>query len=408
LSQPRSYSFKTIFSTVIWVLLGCGTVILLVAAMKQKNNSRCFGLEIKITGVQNNFFIDKIDVIRFLERTVGKPEGRLMSSFDLYRLEAMLEKNEWIKNAELFFDNNEKLVVNILEREPVARIFAVDGSSFYIDTSTKKLSLSEKFSARVPVFTNFPVMAAVHSKADSNLLNDVKDLGDFILHDPFWMAQIDQVNITSGGTFELIPKVGNQLIVFGTAENCKEKFDHLLLFYKKVESKVGWNKYSQINVSFKGQIIGVKRGAEEIKMDSLRTIQLMKTLAANAQSQATDSASNIQLVQPLDDNSVPVAASGDETFPEEQSPLPAPHENESIKPKTNTPIISTHVPEKPFWQPVVKSSTPVLKKVKPPVFKSIEKPNPYLHKPPAKLITKKPADKPKGKPKAVMPPPNDY
>ena len=134
----------------------------------------------------------------------------------------------------------------------------------------------------------------------------------------------------------------------------------------------------------------------------------MKTLAANAQSQATDSARNIQLVQPPDDNSVPVAASGDETFPEEQSPLPAPYQNESLKPKTNTPIISTHVPEKPFWQPVVKSSTPVLKKVKPPVFKSIEKPNPYLHKPAAKLITKKPADKPKGKPKAVMPPHNDY
>ncbi|MBK6829167.1 MAG: hypothetical protein IPG86_20990 [Chitinophagaceae bacterium] len=60
------------------------------------------------------------------------------------------------------------------EREPVARIFTSGGNTFYIDSSNTMLPLSEKFSARLPVFTGFPSEAKVLSKADSNLLNDIK------------------------------------------------------------------------------------------------------------------------------------------------------------------------------------------------------------------------------------------
>jgi cell division protein FtsQ len=406
--QEYKYSFKKILGAATWTLLGFGTVILLVAAMKQKNISRCHGVEIKINGVQNNFFIDKSEVMRFLVKTEGKPEGRPTASFNLFRMEVLLEKNEWIKNAELFFDNNEKLIVNIQEREPVARIFADDGSSFYIDSTTKKLNLSEKFSAWVPVFTNFPIKNTVRSIPDSTLLAGIKNLGGYIVKDAFWMAQIDQVNITAEKTFEIIPKIGNQLIIFGTSENFKEKFDNLLIFYKNVESKVGWNKYSQINVAFRGQVIAVKRGAEDIKMDSLKTIQLMKTLAANAQKIASDTLNNIQLVQPQDDNNMPVSTATDENIPDEQSPGVAGRYPGNTTAKIKTPIISTHVAKKPTWQPEAKSKPAILKKVKFQIFKSFEEPNPPLKKPAPKQVIGRSGDKPKEKPKAVMQPNNDY
>ena len=71
-------------------------------------------------------------------------------------METELEKNVWIKTAELFFDNNEILQVTVQEREPVARVFTPRGTTFYIDNELAMLPLSEKFSARLPVFTNFP------------------------------------------------------------------------------------------------------------------------------------------------------------------------------------------------------------------------------------------------------------
>jgi cell division protein FtsQ len=149
-------------------------------------------------------------------------------------METELQKSKWIKKAELFFDNNNVLEVRISEREPIARIFTTSGLSFYLDSSLTRLPLSDKFSARLPVFTNFPTDVIVLSKEDSNLIKDIRILGGFIEANPFWMAQIDQVDISANRTFDLIPKLGNQIIHFGNAENYQEKFNNLLCFYKQV------------------------------------------------------------------------------------------------------------------------------------------------------------------------------
>jgi cell division protein FtsQ len=290
----------------MWILVGMGTVMLLVAAINKKKSECCAAVDIHISGVQNNFFIDKNDINNILRNySDTRLKGRPVSDFRLSAMENALQKNSWIRRAELYFDNNNVLVVNITEREPVARIFCSDGSSFYIDTARLRLPLSDKFSARVPVFTNFPTTNIVLSKEDSNLLSGIRTLGEYIANDPFWMAQIEQVDITPARTFEMIPKIGQQVILFGDGDNCVDKFKNLLLFYRQVESKTGWNKYSKINVQYSGQVIAEKRGEQEIKMDSLRTIQLMKLLVADALKQASDTLHTIQLVQPPEENNIP-------------------------------------------------------------------------------------------------------
>ncbi len=105
----------------------------------------------------------------------------------------------------------------------------------------------------------------------------------------FLMGMIDQVDITSSRSFEMIPKIGNQLIVFGDAADVKEKFDKLKLFYKNVISQTGWNHYSVINLQYKGQVVGKIRGADDVSADSLRTVQLMQLIALNAEIKASDS-----------------------------------------------------------------------------------------------------------------------
>ncbi|MEI9934022.1 MAG: hypothetical protein WDM71_04060 [Ferruginibacter sp.] len=47
---------------------------------------------------------------------------------------------------------------------------------FTIDSSLRRLPLSEKFSARIPVFTGFPSDRIILSQQDSSLLRDVKSV----------------------------------------------------------------------------------------------------------------------------------------------------------------------------------------------------------------------------------------
>src|SRR5665647_1866073 len=252
MSQTGKYKFKKILVAMVWILLGSGTIVLLVAAISRRNNESCVRIEVEISGVQNNFFIAKKDVISILEKTnKGRLEKKPLRSLDLSAMETELQKSSWIKNAELFFDNNDVLEVKITEREPIARVFTTSGMSFYLDSSLARLPLSDKFSARLPVFTNFPTDVIVLSKEDSILLNEIKSLSEFIGNDPFWMAQIDQIDITPERTFELVPKLGNQVIRFGNGDNYEEKFNKLFAFYKQVQTRTGWNRYSIIDVQYK-------------------------------------------------------------------------------------------------------------------------------------------------------------
>jgi cell division protein FtsQ len=126
-------------------------------------------------------------------------------------------------------------------------------------------------------------------KADSNLLRDILKVGLAIRSDSFLMAMIEQVDITPQRSFELIPKFGNSVIVFGDATNVAEKFYKLELFYKEVIVKAGWNKYSVVDVQYKNQVVANRKGAKEVAADSIRTLQLMKIIAEEAERMSADS-----------------------------------------------------------------------------------------------------------------------
>ncbi len=290
MENKKRYNVKNILLTTLWIGIGGAVAVLLVAAIRKKDAQHCKGIEINIKGVNNNFFVDKTDILNSITAIAnGNPVGKTIGSFNLRMMERELQKNTWVKTAQLFFDNNEMLQVSVNEREPVARVFTSTGTSFYIDKDDAMLPLSEKFSARLPVFTNFPSDKMVLSAADSDLLKDIKTVSLAIQKDSFRMAMIEQVDITPQRTFEMLPKMGNQVIVFGDATATEEKFDKLELFYKEIMVKAGWNHYSIINVQYKGQVVARRHGAEDVTADSLRTLQVMQMIAANAEKQASDS-----------------------------------------------------------------------------------------------------------------------
>ena len=278
------------FINLFWVLVGSASIVLLVSAVHNKEIKICRGVEINISGVSNNFFIDKTDVYNIIKNFGGdSTQKKSLVSIDLGRIEKALEKDVWVKNAELYFDNNNFLKVSVEEREPIARLFTVTGNTFYIDSSCMILPLSDKFSARLPVFTGFTSDARILAKDDSALLCSIKKMSIKILSDTFLMAMIDQVDINTNRSFELIPKLGKQRIIFGDATDVNSKFDKLKLFYKDVITQSGWNRYKTINLQYKNQVVASIRGKEDVVADSLRTMQIIKFIAEDAARKSADS-----------------------------------------------------------------------------------------------------------------------
>lgn len=363
---------KILFITV-WLCIGAGMFTLLLASISKKNKGVCAGYSITIKGPQNNFFIDQKDVEGLLRKvTKGNIKGQAISAINLKEIKRVLEKDSWINEAVLYFDNKDVLHVTIKEREPVARLFTISGSSFYIDSAAKKLPLSDKLSARVPVFTSFPDGKILRVK-DSVLLVNVKGIANYIFKNPFWQSQVAQIDITPEGTFEMIPVVGNHIVKLGDGENISNKFRRLMVFYKQVLSKTGFDKYKIIDVQYAGQVV-VSRYAANAKIDSIQLRRNVEKLL-----QQSRDAENDTVVRML-----PVV---ERTLANDDADSISLKESNQLivkeKEKSGAPAIAKPVPAK---KPEVKTVKPTVKENKPDA----------VEKKPKAVMPKKPVEDPDG------------
>ena len=271
---------------VFWIGLSVSALTLLIAAMEARSSKPCKDVNISIIAGANAMFVDKRDVRNVLDFIGGKLVGKSMKEFDLSKMEDSLESNPWVSSAELYFDNNRVLHVKVEEREPIARVFTAKGNSFYIDTTLTRLPLSEKFTPRLPVFTGFPSEKTKWKGSDSILLNQMKDISLFLAADSFWMAQIDQIDINPQKQFVMVPKVGEHTILFGDGADAAKKFRKLYAFYDEVMSKTGWNQYSTVHVGFRGQVVGTRKDAMEIRSDTTLARQLVKQMIKSQREEA--------------------------------------------------------------------------------------------------------------------------
>lgn len=258
----KKHSVKTFFTMLVWLCAVAGFLVLVVAAVRIRNKQACKGISVEITNAGDNFFVEKSDIRNLLlsDKSIN-PVGKNLDDINMQVLENKIKTNPWIRDAEIFIGNNNQLNIKVTQKSPVGRIFTRSGSSYYIDEEGEKIPLINKFTARVPVFTNFPsdTSAAAHV-ADSALFSQTVALSQFLIQDPFWMAMVDQVNINADRKFELIPKIGNQLIEFGDGTQIQEKFSKLLMFYQKAISTLGWERYDTIDIEYENEIVCSRNG----------------------------------------------------------------------------------------------------------------------------------------------------
>lgn len=274
-------TIKRIVLTALWVAITGGVITLLVAANGRQQKRHCQAVHITVKGMGERYFISKEDIAKWLRPDGASAlKGQPVEELDLARLEGSLEENAWIEDAELYFDRDDELHVLVTERQPIARVFARNGTSFYIDSAGMRLPLLPHISARVPVVTGYPSARKPAGPRDSAIVKDVRNLVQYISSHEFWGAQIAQIDIMPDWTLELMPTVGNHTIKVGSAEKVPEKLARLGVFYRKVLSRAGFDKYAVLDVQYAGQVVAVHRGTQA----AVDSVQLQKNIASLLQS----------------------------------------------------------------------------------------------------------------------------
>jgi len=240
----------------LWLLSIVVLSTLLSFASKSKYSSKCQEfIDVNINYKNGVYFLDKDDILNMVRFNGNKPiRGSRLSDIKTDSLESLIESNPYVAHANVFFNIQGNLLIDIEQRKPIVRVFNKDNVSYYFDVLQQKIPLSGKFTARVPVLSLLNNKEILPEK-----INALMRIVSVIQEDEFLSSFTEQLLIDEQKGFEIIPKIGDQIIVLGEAKRIEEKFNHLRLFYRHEALSRGWNRYKEIDLRFKNQIVCTKR-----------------------------------------------------------------------------------------------------------------------------------------------------
>jgi cell division protein FtsQ len=252
---------------IAWSLVMVLFVLFAGFAGRERSNIICSSVEIIIDGGEPvNGFVSESDVLEMLQSPERNPVGKKLSDINIAVLENRIRSNPYVAEAEVFSTIDGKVIFDIRQRLPLMRIINEFNEQFYIDSEGVFMPLSNKFTADVPVATHVPAVRMKHASLDLttppdsfSLLRHLFEISKYITQSDFWNAQTEQLHVNEQGDIELIPRIGDQVIVLGNSEKLEEKLSHLMHLYRQGFKARSWNDYSVINLKFSNQAVCTKK-----------------------------------------------------------------------------------------------------------------------------------------------------
>lgn len=224
---------------------------------RMKEDVTVSDIQISIDNIHENHYLDEKDVLRLMKLNMQNLRGADLSQLNFSEIETRIRQSPYVSDAQLYSDLKGNIMVNVSLRRPLARIVQSDGPDAYIGDDGTIMPLSEKFFSRV-VLVSGDFVSRFLKLDNITEIEEGKQLMvmlNTINADPFWAAQIAQIDLNKKGKAVLYPQVGDEKIEFGKPEALHTKFRKLKIFYKEVLPRVGWNRYDRINLEYEGQVV---------------------------------------------------------------------------------------------------------------------------------------------------------
>ena len=257
----NNFDWKRSGIRMLWVALLFSAAAIVISAVQWKETTPSAGLSVKIEPLQDgNNLINTEDILLKINRSFGfELSGMPMNTVDIERLEKILVEDPFILDADAYVDANSRINIKVTQREPILRIIDNNGLNYYLDKDGMKMPTSEHFTARVLVASgNIPPHVPNFLERKKHLLKDVFQLTEMILADDFFRPMIEQIYVSNRGELTLIPKVGDQKIIFGRFADAERKLRHLKVFYEEGVPYEGWQKFKAYNLKYAGQVVGIR------------------------------------------------------------------------------------------------------------------------------------------------------
>jgi cell division protein FtsQ len=243
---------------IVSVTIGCLLVVsyLVFAGLSFSGRSSsevCHGVQITMEDSASIGFVTSKDIARLLDNRNIRLLGETMKHINLSKVESVIKKNQYIDRVDCYKTLDGNIKINIWQRQPIVHV--MNYNNFYLDNAYHKMPYVPGYSAYVPIVSG--------TVSDRYIYNQLFPFIRFLQGNEFWNSQIEQIYVHNDSTVELVPRVGDCIINLGPIDRYEQKLDKLLNLYMKAFNKIGWNKYSYIDLQYRDRVICTKKDTEQ-------------------------------------------------------------------------------------------------------------------------------------------------
>ena len=243
---------------IMLILLGTIAVaVLVIVANVSRSRSQVRGVEVSIRYGKTPMLVDEQTVVDSILKTVPRLQAMLVKDVDCDVVTEAVTHVPYLKEVSTSVSVSGKVVVRATQRRPIARIFYA-GKELYFDAEGGIMPVSHLGDCDVLVaggaFTEPLREDSLNSQMTALLM-----VADFLDGEQKYSGLIDQIYIGSDGDIMMVPKLGDQSIELGAAEDLDAKFSNLMTFYRKGMPRAGWDTYSKISLKFNNQVVCTKK-----------------------------------------------------------------------------------------------------------------------------------------------------
>lgn len=256
----------------IWAVFALGVFVLMYLTQAAQDEVVLETPEIQIHVNGDAHFLTKEEILSDLEFRHLWKKGQKAGELDVDGIEKYISEISQVKHVKVFRELGGHWMIEVTTRKPIARIFNRFGETFYLDEDGVIMDVSLQHAARTLVVSgeisdrkdgeNVGQIINNDSLISIRNLDDIYRISNYVCNDPVFHSLIGQIHLEKNGDFVLVPLVGDQKIVFGSAlseEEVKEKFKKLRIFYKEAMPYEGWDVYSEISLKYEDQIVCKKK-----------------------------------------------------------------------------------------------------------------------------------------------------
>lgn len=241
-------SKRVIVNGLLVVALAAIVIAAGVAGSRRAADPVCSKITIIIKDSTERQYVSEGELQQQLQQAGLWQIGEPLSKISCRKIEQHLLTHPMVRRAECYELTNGQVRIIVQQRQPIVLI--AGDEHYYLDADRKVMPV------RASVST--PVVIVNGRIGRQQAQGEIYDFVLWLRDNRFWREKIHTIHVVTPKMIELLDDSHQYTIILGSLRGAEQRLDDLEKLYEEGFEKIGYPEYKQIDLQYKGQIVGRK------------------------------------------------------------------------------------------------------------------------------------------------------